>query len=313
MTDEEKIRIHLTGGMVGVFFHELGHGMINIFKLPITGREEDVVDEFSTMLLLFAREEGADFVPELVYGFAGFFYRMSKHADETPYWDEHTDPMVRFGNILCLLYGSSPDEFQKLVETHDMPERRQHFCVQDYKRRSEAWEKILAPYLKENGAQGTGRLYVEYGETKSEFGKKMEASLKEERIFESLAEGINQAIAFPYDIKIVPQDCGTPNAFWDPENRQIVMCHELTQFNLQLMLQEDDGNKPPKPDVVGQWGFAIQNQGVRYVFKMAMDQKGQYYWIHEQWRGRHALLLGGRSGEICRSKRHDQLHDRKKK
>ena len=67
MTAEERIALHISGGTLGIFFHELGHGLIDMLQLPVTGREEDVVDEFATMLLLYAREEGAEYVPEMVW------------------------------------------------------------------------------------------------------------------------------------------------------------------------------------------------------------------------------------------------------
>jgi hypothetical protein len=35
------------GALFGIFFHELGHAIIDISDIPITGREEDVADQFS--------------------------------------------------------------------------------------------------------------------------------------------------------------------------------------------------------------------------------------------------------------------------
>ena len=286
MTDEERVAMHLLGGVLGVFFHEFGHGLIDIYSLPVTGREEDVVDEFSTMLLLFARDEGADFVPNLIVGFADFFKRMGEHGGETPYWDEHTDSMVRFGNIVCLLYGSSPEEFQELANQLKMPERRQYFCRQDYKERRETWEKLLKDHLRENGAQGPGKVNVVYGETKSEFGQKMAEEFKKERVFEQLAEGITQGVALPYDIDIVPMDCGQANAYWDPEHKRIVMCWELLQFYVELLQKESPGPSPKgNSQVVGQWGMRFDDRGITYTFQLLLNEKGQYYSINEQWRG----------------------------
>ena len=34
-----------------MFFHELGHALSNVLDLPITGKEEDAVDQLSTFLL----------------------------------------------------------------------------------------------------------------------------------------------------------------------------------------------------------------------------------------------------------------------
>jgi hypothetical protein len=285
LTDEERVALHLMGGVVGIFFHEFGHGLIDIYNLPVTGREEDVVDEFSTMLLLYARDEGADFIPNIIIGFADFFRRMGEHGGQTPYWDEHTDSMVRYGNIVCLLYGSSPEEFQDLANQLKMPERRQYFCRQDYSERKETWEKLLRDHIRENGAQGPGKVNVVYGETKSEFGRKMAEGFKKERVFEQLAEGITQGFALPYDIDIVPMDCGQANAYWDPENKRIVMCWELLEFYVSLLQKESGPGPKTDAQVIGQWGSRLNAQGITYTFQLVLNDKGQYYSIHEQWRG----------------------------
>ena len=44
------------GNMAGlvtvfIFFHEMGHALVGELDLPVVGREEDVADEFSTMLM----------------------------------------------------------------------------------------------------------------------------------------------------------------------------------------------------------------------------------------------------------------------
>jgi Putative metallopeptidase len=52
-----------------VFFHELGHGLIDLYDLPTVGREEDAVDEFSTLLLLEAGELGTKAVLKAAHWF----------------------------------------------------------------------------------------------------------------------------------------------------------------------------------------------------------------------------------------------------
>ena len=220
---------------MGVFFHELGHGLIDMLKLPVTGREEDVVDEFSTMLLLYSREEGADLIPEVIFGFADFFRLMAQYGGKTPWHDEHPPSMTRFGNILCLLYGSAPKEFQGLMEKLGLPERRRHFCAQEYPEKRESWERLLKPHLKENGAKGNGVMRVKYMPPKTKFGREIQEGLKEGQLFEQLADGITQGIALPYDVDIVIGDCGQPNAFWDPSNKRIVICHELIEHYVKLL------------------------------------------------------------------------------
>jgi hypothetical protein len=76
-----------------IFFHELGHGLIDIYDLPTVGREEDAVDEFSTLLLL----EADDYGEKAVLSAAHWFVLQSQsQAADTPFWDEHALDMQRF-------------------------------------------------------------------------------------------------------------------------------------------------------------------------------------------------------------------------
>lgn len=309
MTDQEKIALHISGGTLGIFFHEFGHGLIDIYQLPVTGREEDVVDEFATMLLLYAREEGAAFMPEAVWGFADLWRIIGKQGNKTPWWDEHTDSMVRFGNVLCLLYGSSPKEFQGLMDKYmEKQERRQYFCRQEYPEKQAAWEKLLKDHLTVNGGQPMGKMTVAYGETKSEFGREFEQTLKEEQVFERLAEGISKGFILPYDIQIVPKDCGEANAYWDPGNHQIIMCHEMVKLYVDLLEKEyagaegggtggggtgsggggtggGGGQEAPNDNrVFGSWGGRMDNRGVTYTWGLSLSDNGRYEFLHEQWR-----------------------------
>ena len=306
LTEEEAIQLHFYGGIMGIFFHELGHGLIHMLNLPIIGREEDAVDEFSTMLMLMAREEGAERIPEMVLGFANIWRLWAKTEQRVPAWDEHSASDVRFADIMCLIFGSSPNEFGELAKKLGMPERRMYFCQKDYPKRQAAWEKMLHDHLKMNGAQGPGKLLVEYGEAKSEFSKKLEYAFKESKFFEHLAEGLTKAIAFPYDVTIVLKDLGEINCYWNPQDHQIVMGYELMKYWADLLEKENSGGggdgggggggdggggggggggqQQSDNRLVGIWGARLDNQGMTYVTKMLFGQDGKYHIRDEQWR-----------------------------
>ena len=48
----------VAGAFIFVFFHELGHALIDVYELPITGREEDAVDQLSTWILTDGTDDG---------------------------------------------------------------------------------------------------------------------------------------------------------------------------------------------------------------------------------------------------------------
>lgn len=49
---EEEVANAVWSTMLFVFYHEAGHSMIDILDLPVTGREEDAVDQLATLILL---------------------------------------------------------------------------------------------------------------------------------------------------------------------------------------------------------------------------------------------------------------------
>ncbi len=51
-------RASTVNGEIATFYHELGHMVISLYDLPITGREEDVADQLSAYILLTPGPDG---------------------------------------------------------------------------------------------------------------------------------------------------------------------------------------------------------------------------------------------------------------
>ena len=113
------------------------------------------MDEFSTMLLTQAGKEGFKEYKHMVAGVAEFFYLLHKYGGATPWWVRaHTRPDARFGNIMCYLYGSAPEEMHEVMKALKVPERRLYFCRKDYPRKVKTWEKLMEPYTPRSGRPG---------------------------------------------------------------------------------------------------------------------------------------------------------------
>ncbi|MGD1900169.1 MAG: DUF4344 domain-containing metallopeptidase [Phormidesmis sp.] len=125
-----------------VMLHELGHAFIDILDVPVLGREEDAVDQFSAVLL--AQTGGGRATAEAA---ATWFYLSSQQQNPAniPYWGEHSLDLQRFHSIVCMLYGSSPEEYAGLMQGLNIPERRQAMCQQEYANALENWDEILEP------------------------------------------------------------------------------------------------------------------------------------------------------------------------
>lgn len=124
-------------------FHELGHALIDVLELPITGREEDAADEFAAIMLLWSEQE------EAALSGAQQFSVDAAEWEAAPYWGEHGTDMQRYYNIACYVYGSDSDRWSHLITNETLPQERADLCEEDYWRKSNSWTKLLNPYLKQ--------------------------------------------------------------------------------------------------------------------------------------------------------------------
>ncbi|MFD4176153.1 DUF4344 domain-containing metallopeptidase [Streptomyces anulatus] len=145
----------LIGLTNGVLFHELGHGLVAMYDLPITGKEEDAVDQLSTLLLSTGDEKHEKYAVSTVNAWGGLSEAETK--DKLPidqYADEHSLSVQRFYNWACWLYGSDPDAYESVVETSDnpdgpLPEERAAQCPKEYNQIAKSWGTLLDPYMKQ--------------------------------------------------------------------------------------------------------------------------------------------------------------------
>jgi hypothetical protein len=124
-----------------VFYHEFGHALVHVLDLPVTGREEDVVDQLATLVLLHGGEEGLD---AALQG-ADWFRLNAGNGNRTPYWDEHGLDAQRYFNIICWIYGSNPSQYQGLLGPQwALPAERAGRCPAEYQQMAGAWDRLLA-------------------------------------------------------------------------------------------------------------------------------------------------------------------------
>ena len=129
-----------------VFFHELGHALVDIYELPIAGREEDAVDGLSTWLLI-----GTDAGDMTALNSAVAFALLGDNPNkkgELPFWDEHSLNSQRFYNTICLIYGQNPKKYKEFVKNGMLPENRAARCPTEFEKTERGWSKLLQPHIK---------------------------------------------------------------------------------------------------------------------------------------------------------------------
>jgi len=130
------------------FLHEIGHALIDVYQLPITGNEEDAADRCSSFINL--TELGEDGVNAVIAA-ADAFAIESKNdsAGKRNLADEHLLQEQRFYNSLCMLYGSDAEKHAYITEENYLPKERAARCPQEYERTVQSWSDLLRNWRKE--------------------------------------------------------------------------------------------------------------------------------------------------------------------
>ena len=160
--DNAAVTKALLGTIKFTMYHEVGHAMVHLMDLPVTGGEEDAVDQLAAVVLL---SSGEDDDTEAVLDAA---YAKTLRADQNAQneenftddqirWreanpvtaDEHSLDEQRFYNTTCLVYGSDTTAFAELVTDGIIPKARAARCPWEWKRISRSWTRLLAPFANQ--------------------------------------------------------------------------------------------------------------------------------------------------------------------
>ncbi len=145
---EEEVGSNILGAAAFVFLHEVGHALSDILDLPITGKEEDAVDDLATLLLLSEGETGVDAAFSALLHFAAMADQVEE-VEELAFWDEHSLDAQRVYGVACLIYGSDPEGYDDMVGEDGLPEERAVRCPAEFEQKARSWDKLLGPYFKE--------------------------------------------------------------------------------------------------------------------------------------------------------------------
>lgn len=143
LDDEAQMLQALDGALRFIALHELGHALVEQLRLPITGREEDAVDQFAAWLLLGDADSAS-----LLSAASVFASQISGGEDVTA---AHSLDRQRYFNLLCWVYGSDPASRASLIEDWSLPGERAAGCVDEYAQLGRSWSRLLAAHAPRPG------------------------------------------------------------------------------------------------------------------------------------------------------------------
>jgi Putative metallopeptidase len=146
-TDKTLVRESVESLVIAVFLHESAHALIDILHVPVTGREEDAADQFSTLVLM-GQPDGARKAMQVAHTYK--VLSQDSLREPPAYWDEHSLDAQRYYDTLCMIYGRDPKQNAKLMTGDRLPDERAEICEKDYQRIETAWKTLLRPYAKDS-------------------------------------------------------------------------------------------------------------------------------------------------------------------
>lgn len=215
LTDEQEA--YVAANLLGIFYHELGHALIDQMGLPIFGQEEDAADVLSVFLIdAFYDEESA---VALAYDTAfGFQAEAEDTSDGVAWWDVHGPDQQRYYNLVCLFYGANPDERDDVAADLGLPEERADYCPDEYDQAAASWGAVMED-LAAAGPGETLALTVIDADADG-------ADIIIDVIGAELA-AVNAELSLPAVVPVNVASCGEANAFYDPNVAEITLCTEF--------------------------------------------------------------------------------------
>ncbi|VAW22472.1 hypothetical protein MNBD_ALPHA12-2246 [hydrothermal vent metagenome] len=205
-------------------YHEVGHLLINKQQWPVLGREEDIADNFATYILLNQKRRSIErALKDAALGWQLEDEAGGSRRTASDYYDEHSLDLQRAYQIVCMMVGKDRRSFSVTALEWGIDRRRQAGCADQYKQISSSIEKLISANRNKDTQPEVKVIYERAG-TKYAIAYK---TLRDSRLLESVAADLRTGYGLTGTIKIVASLCNQPNAFYDNETSQIIICYEL--------------------------------------------------------------------------------------
>ncbi|MBO6858251.1 DUF4344 domain-containing metallopeptidase [Roseibium sp.] len=235
----EELFVFVAGNTLFTLYHESGHMLVSELELPVLAQEEDAVDNLATVSMLGADTDDMDLY--LTQAMIGWFLIAEEDYDDLVFYDEHDLDQQRGYKMLCLMVGADEDAFLDLARDLELPEERIESCAFDYEQASASWEIVTDPYLRDSDTPG-GKIKVVHDPATRDL-EAMAVFLKESGLVEMVAKEFDTFYELPKTVTFRSTACGEENAFWDPETREVILCHELLAGLAEIYLTVPEGDE----------------------------------------------------------------------
>lgn len=234
------------GNLQFVLLHEFAHLVIHEKDVPIIGPEETAADYIAATVLILGerldeagKERAIQFLLAAAEAFSLSWQMGSELGTQVRYWGAHALSIQRYHQIICLLYGSNPEVFNDLPGRVGMPNVRRLDCSTQFARAARSTQWLLGQYGRAPGQPAGAEIEIRYQAPDTQITERLVNAVREARLLENSVDRFRERFALAQPLSVNVRACRQPESAWLPEQRELVICHELLQGLYQLGLRRD--------------------------------------------------------------------------
>jgi len=132
-----------------LIWSEFGRVLISQYALPVTGKEEISLDQFSTIVLLNLSELDSEFLLDATEEFL-LMDDSSTLMSRISFQSEADLDELRYSLVMCMVLGKDFENRIELLEELTWDQDRLLHCRDHYQEKMMSWYEALQPFLKQD-------------------------------------------------------------------------------------------------------------------------------------------------------------------
>ncbi len=241
VADSDADRIEFViGNVVFVMLHEFSHLIIQDFDVPVLGNSEDAADSLAAVTLIRmdrARPESDfRFIRMLLTAADAnriLWQRGLEQDNPAVYLTRHPLSLQRAARIACLAYGSDPELLEPLPDIAGLPAFRADWCDEEFADAEKAWLWVRDSFVRESSGTASEHDFS-YGTAREASEDIVREWLVQNEALERTLAYVGRTMLLPDAITLRTRSCGSPDAYWDGNTRELVLCYQLIDAFYQL-------------------------------------------------------------------------------
>ncbi len=231
---QEPDVLFVLGNLEFILLHELAHLLIRDLDIPVIGSEESAADYIATTVLLRADlfdpsnvQRAQEFLFATANGLATSWEFSAASDSEIRFWGSHTLTIQRFYQMICLIYGSNPQQYQGLPERAGVPDQRAERCTDEFARADRSLMWLIENFGRDGLDPPGATVDLVYERAPSRASRRIIDALVDDGMLDRTIDRLHSTFTIPEPFSIAFRACREPQASWNPQQREITVCYAL--------------------------------------------------------------------------------------